>query len=313
MSSMLPQLLGGLGLFIYAIFRLSEILKATFSDDAKKIIARYTSNIWIAIGIGTTMSVMLDSSSAVVILVIIFINSKALTFRQAMGIILGANIGTTFASKIIALSIGQYCIIPLLLGLLVMIFSKNKKVKTLATAFMYFGMLFFGLYTIEQSVNPLKDSPLFNQWIANIESNSLHGALIGGLITLIIQSSGGTVGMAIILAKQNILSLAGGLAIMLGAELGTCSDTLIATIGGSRQALKAALFHLTYSLFTILIALLLFSPFLRLVQKISASEDIGHQIANGHVLFNVLGVLLCLPFLGLFEKGLNQLLPERQT
>lgn len=313
MSQIIPLLLGGLGLFLYAIFRLSDVLKTMFSEKAKGIVAKYTSNTFLAILIGVVATIILDSSSAVIIMVIVFINSKVLSFRQAMGIILGANIGTTFSSKIIAMAIGKYSIIPLLLGLVVMIFAKNVKVKRISTVVLYFGMLFFGLFIIEQSVFPLRNSETFAQWMSTIENNPIQGALIGGLVTLIIQSSSGTVGMAIVLGKQNILSLTGGLAIMLGAELGTCSDTLIATLGGSRQALKAALFHLSYSLSTIIVALVLFAPFVELVQKVSGGQQLGNQIANGHVIFNVLGVLFWLPFLNVTERLLNKLLPDKPT
>lgn len=311
MNQLLPYLLGGIALFLYAIYQLSGSLGSIFSVKAKDILKKYTGNIFVSILIGTVLTIILDSSSAVIIMLIVFINSKLLTFRNGMGIILGANIGTTFSSKIIAMDIGEYSIIPLLIGLFAMLIFKNIRIKKIATSIMYFGMLFFGLYLIETSVYPLRNSEMFTNWLTSIENNPLKGALFGGLITLIIQSSSATVGMAIILGKQNILTLVGGLAIMLGAELGTCSDTLIASIKGSRQAIKAALFHLIYSLITIIAALLLFIPFVNLVQRISFSQDIGTQIANGHILFNILGVLLCLPFLKLFENVLNKLLPEK--
>jgi len=309
MSQVLPHLLGGLGLFLFAIFKLSEVLQSIFTDKATELIGKYTSNIFLSIFIGTVMTVLLGSSSAGIIIVIVFINSKILTLRQSMGLILGANFGTTFSSKIIAMDIGEYSVIPLLVGLFVMLLAKNLRIKRIATVIMYFGILFFGLFTIEQSVLPLHDSELFVSWMQSIESNAFKGAIFGGFITLIIQSSSATVGMAIILANQNILNLLGGLSIMLGAELGTCSDTLMATVGGSREALKAALFHLIFSLLSIAIALIFFTPFVNLVTAISRSQDIGNQIANGHVLFNVLGVILCLPFLGVFEKALNKILP----
>lgn len=310
MSNVLPQLLGGIGLFLYAIYRLSEVMKTIFSDKAKSVIEKYTSNTLWAILMGILITILLGSSSAVIILIIVFINSKVLKLRQAMGLILGANIGTTFSSQLLALDVGMYSIIPFLLGLAVMLFTNNSKVKRVATAIMYMGMLFFGMFIMEQSVSPLRDSPLFKQWMADIENNSIKGALVGGFITLLIQSSSGTVGMAIILAKQNLLHLTSGLAIMLGAELGTCSDTLMATIKGSRQAIKAGIFHVSYNLFTIILALVLFVPFVHLVETISNHQDIGSQIANGHVLFNVLGVLLGLPFLNLYEKALHKLLPD---
>ena len=158
---------------------------------------------------------------------------------------------------------------------------------------------------------PLRDSQVFEEWILRIQDDPFRGALVGGAVTLIIQSSSATVGLAILLGKQNLISLTGGLSLMLGAELGTCSDTLIATINGSRQALKAGLFHFFFNLTTILLGLLLFDPFLNIVQLVSNHADIEHVIANGHFLFNFTGVLVILPFVRWFEKGLNIMIPEK--
>jgi len=311
MNEILPLLIGGLALFLYAITKLSEVLKSAFSDSAKGIIKKYTSNIFSAILIGTVLTIFLNSSSAVIILVIVFINAKTLSFRQAIGLILGANIGTTISSQIITLGIGRYATIPLFIGLAFRVFVKNENWRTYGDVLLYFGMLFFGMYIMETSVLPLHKSDLFSDWIARVEGNPIQGALIGGLITLIIQSSSGTIGMAIILGNQKILSVAGGIAIMLGAELGTCSDTMLATINGSRQAVKAGIFHLLFNLIVIVLGLMLFTPFTALVERISSTDDIGRTIANAHVLFNVLGVILFLPFIGLMERGLNWLIPER--
>lgn len=313
MNEILPLLIGGLTLFLYAISQLSEVMKDIFSERAKNIIEQYTSNIFSSILIGTVLTIILDSSSAVIILVIVFINAKTLTFRQAIGLIMGANIGTTFSSQIIALDVGKYSVIPLFLGLLFEVFVKNKNWRRYGNLLLYFGMLFFGLYIMEGSVLPLRDSELFSTWIERVEGSYVQGALIGGVITLIIQSSSGTVGMAIVLGKQQLLSAAGGIAIMLGAELGTCSDTLIATINGSRQALKAGLFHLFFNFITIIIGLVFFIPFVQMIETISSTNDIGNIIANGHMIFNILGVILFLPFIPLTEKGLNKLLPEKKT
>ncbi len=225
---------------------------------------------------------------------------------------MGANIGTTFSSQLISLDISQYASVPLVLGLAMHLFASQKRYQKIGAIFLFFGMLFYGLFLMEQSVEPLKTSPFFFNQIASIENNPLRGALMGGLITLIIQSSSGTVGMAIILGKEEILSIAGGISVMFGAELGTCSDTLIATFKGTRQALKAGLFHLVFNFSTIIIGLILFEPFVELIKYISQREDIGSQIANAHMIFNILGVLVFLPFVSLSIKGLNYLLPEKQ-
>ena len=311
MHDILPLLVGGLVLFLYAIAQLSEVMSSLFTDRARSIIQHYTRNIWSAILIGTFLTIILDSSSAVIILTIVFINAKTLNFRQAIGIIMGANIGTTFSSQIIAMDVGKYSIIPLFIGLLFELFSKSPKWKQYGKFMLYFGMLFFGLYIMEESVLPLKDSPVFEAWVQRIDTNYVQGSLIGGLITLIIQSSSATVGIAIVLGKQQLITVAGGIAIMLGAELGTCSDTLIATINGSRQALKAGLFHLLFNFMTIIIGLIIFVPFVDFIISISGNQGIDNQIANAHMIFNIGGVLLFLPFVGFMERFLNWFLPDK--
>ena len=312
MSDILPLLIGGLVLFLYAISQLSEVMSGIFTEKAKALINKYTSKLLYSILIGTGLTIILDSSSAVIILTIVFINARSLSFRQAMGIIMGANIGTTFSSQIIALDVGRYSVVPLFIGLIFEVFVRNPQARNYGKIFLYFGMLFFGLYIMEESVLPLQDSVLFERWIARIEGNYVEGTLIGGLITLLIQSSSATVGMAIVLGKQELINVAGGIAIMLGAELGTCSDTLIATVKGSRQAIKAGLFHLLFNFITILIGLLIFHSFVAFVEQISQNQGIDNQIANAHMLFNIGGVLVFLPFVGLAERALNWMLPDRE-
>lgn len=312
MGEIAPLLLGGLILFLYAITQLSEVMKGIFTAKAKFVIEKYTKNIFSALAIGTILTIALDSSSAVIILTIVFINSKVLSFKQALGIIMGANIGTTISSQIIAMDIAKYAIIPLALGLIFEVFAKNEKTKNIGKLLLYSGMLFFGLFLMGESVSSLNDSSLFKEWMAAVNNNYFHGTLIGGLITLIIQSSSGTVGIAIVLGQQNLITVAGGIAIMLGTELGTCADTLLATIKGNRQAIKAGLFHFLFNFLTISIGLIFFLPFVELVQTLSSRQDIGSQIANAHVLFNILGVILFLPFVGWMEKLLNWMLPDKK-
>ncbi|BFP39372.1 hypothetical protein FGF1_02170 [Flavobacteriaceae bacterium GF1] len=311
MIEILPLLLGGLLLFIYAISRLSKTMQDIATEKAKRIIAKYTDSLVLSIVVGTALTILLGSSSAVIILAIVFINAGTLRFKQAIGIIMGANIGTTFSSQLIALDIGKYAVIPLIVGLAMEFFARGETAKRYGSALFYFGMLFFGLFIMERSVVPLRDSVVFEEWITHIDQNLIKGTLVGGLITLIVQSSSATVGMAIVLGKQNLISLAGGLAIMLGSELGTCSDTLIATIKGSRQAIKAGLFHLLFNFTTIIIGLLVFDHFLNFVLRVSQSQTLDNQIANAHMIFNIVGVMVFLPFVGMAERLLNYWLPDK--
>lgn len=306
------MLIGGVALFLFAIHQLSSVLEKSFAHRAENIIKRYTKNIFAAILIGTIITAMTGSSSAVIIIVIVFINAKILDFPKAIGIIMGANIGTTISSQILAFNISQYSEFALLLGLVFYIFSKNKEVKNYASILLYFGMLFFGLYIMETSVLPLQGSPTFENWILRVENNRVEGALMGGLVTVIIQSSSATVGLAIVLGKQKLISIAGGIAIMLGAELGTCSNTLLATVKGSRQAIKAGLFHLVFNLTTITLGLIFFYPFVQLIEMVTVQDGIDNHIANAHVIFNVVGVLVFLPLVKPMEKLLNYLLPDKK-
>lgn len=163
---------------------------------------------------------------------------------------------------------------------------------------------------MEEAVEPLKESPEFLTWLKQSE-NPWRGSMMGALVTLIIQSSSASVGMAIILCKKGILSVTGGIAIMLGAELGTCSDTLLATIKGSRQALKTGLFHVIFNLVSIFLGLLLFDPFCTLVLELSPKAGPEHQLANAHVIFNSLGVILFVWGIPWYEKILNKILPDK--
>lgn len=304
------MVLGGLGLFLFALNNLSDTLKDLLGDKAKKWLGYCTRNLFLAIITGTVITVLLDSSSAVIIMTIVLVNAKALTFRQSLGIIMGANIGTTFSSQIIALDIGQFSPIPIFIGLIFSIFAKNEKISKPAKVLLYFGILFFGLYTMERAVEPLRDEPRFVNWMLQLE-NPLKGAGIGALVTLLIQSSSATVGMVITLAKKALITLPAGIAIMLGAELGTCSDTLLATIRSDRQAIKSGIFHLLFNVITITIGLLIFTLYVQFIKTISAGAEMEQQIANAHMIFNIGGVLLFFPFVPFIEKLLNKWLPEK--
>ncbi|WP_291128607.1 Na/Pi cotransporter family protein [Flavobacterium sp. UBA7682] len=310
MKEIILSIIGGLVLFLFAVNSLSTTIKTVVGDSANQWIIKFTRNTLSSIIVGTVVTTLLDSSSAVIIITIVFVNSKILNFKQAMGIVLGANIGTTISSQIIAMDIGQYSPILLIIGFTLLLISKSEKINNTGKIILYFGILFFGLFTMENAVEPLKNEVYFLEWLKKTEY-PVSGAIIGAVITLIIQSSSATVGMAIILSKKGLLSLAGGIAVMLGAELGTCSDTLLATINGSKSAIKTGLFHLIFNLLSIVIGLILFYPFLDLVKWISQNAPIERAVANAHMLFNISGVLVFAWTIPVFEKILNKLLPER--
>lgn len=304
------SVIGGLALFLYAVNALSETIKDILGEKAKEWIAIFTKNIFTGILTGAIVTTILDSSSAVIILTIVMVNAGALSFRQAMGIVMGANIGTTVSSQIIAMDIGKFSPIFLAIGLVLVMISRSDKMNATGKAILYFGILFFGLYTMERAVEPLREHPSFFAYMEKLK-DPIRGSIAGAIVTLILQSSSATVGMAIVLAKKGMISLTAGIAVMLGAELGTVSDTLLATIKGSKQAIKTGLFHLIFNLLSIIIGLILFHPFVQLVEKISSGATVERSLANAHMLFNILGVVLFVGFVPFFEKGLNKLLPEK--
>jgi phosphate:Na+ symporter len=305
------SVLGGLVLFLYSVSNLGDVIQQIAGDKSKEWILKFTKNIFTALLTGIVVTAILDSSSAVIIITIVLVNSSVLTFRQAMGIVMGANIGTTVSSQIIALDIGKYSPVLLAVGLLAMFFSNNERISKTGKIVLFFGMLFFGLYTMERAVEPLRNHEDFLTWMHGLE-NPARGAFIGAIVTLIVQSSSATVGMAITLAKKSLITLPAGIAVMIGAELGTCSDTLLATIKGKRAAIKTGLFHFLFNLGSVIIGLLLFKPFVNLILKISSNASLQQKIANAHILFNFMGVLIFMAFIPFFEKMLNKLLPDKQ-
>jgi len=312
MTEIILSIIAGLVLFLFAVSNLSETLKSAIGNKTSNWIKKFTSNVFSSLLVGIVATTLLDSSSAVIILTIVLVNSKVLTFKQAMGIVLGANIGTTVSSQIIAMDVGKYSPIFLLLGFVLLFLAKTEKMSNIGKIILYFGVLFFGLFTMENAVEPLKNEAFFAEWMKKTE-NPILGALIGAVVTLVIQSSSATVGMAIILAKKGLLSLTGGVAVMLGAELGTCSDTLLATIKGSREALKTGLFHVTFNFLSIVLGLIFFYPFVELVKVISNNATLERTVANAHMLFNILGVLIFVWTIPMFEKVLNKLLPDKNV
>ena len=301
----------GLVLFLYALNTLSQGLQELSGDKLKTLLDKFTKNIFKGILSGIIVTILLDSSSVVIIIAIALVNTRALTFRQAMGVVMGANIGTTFSSQIFALNINEYAAIPIAVGFVMMFFLKKPFLVNIGKVVFAFGLLFFGLFTMEEAVEPLKESRYFVSWLASLES-TWKGMATGALVTVVVQSSSATLGMAISLASQGLLTLTAAIAVMLGAELGTCADTLISSIGRSKAAVRTGLFHLFFNVTTILLGMILLPFFTQLVLLISSGMELAQTVANAHMLFNGLGVLVMLPFLGFYERVLTSLIPDQK-
>ncbi len=301
----------GLTLFLYGVTRLSESLQQVASERMKKLLARFTAHPLAGVATGAVATTLLDSSSVTIIMVVALVNAGLLPFTRAIGVIMGANIGTTLSSQIIAFQLNEYAAILLAIGFAGYFLGRTDLLKNLGLVLFGFGLIFFGLNVIEDAAKPLKDYEPFVAWMRGLE-NPWLGVGIGALFTVLIQSSSATLGIVITLAAQGLVSLPAGVAIMLGAEIGTCADTLVASVGRSREALRAGVFHLAFNVVTVLIGVTLAGPLAGLAASFAPAGNVSRQIANAHLLFNVGGVVAFIWFVPLIARALTYLVPDKR-
>ena len=307
-------MIAGLVLFLYGVSRLATGMRAVAGDRMRRLLERATTNRYAGVASGTLATAVLDSSSVTIIMVIALVDAGLLSFQNSLGVILGANIGTTISSQLIALDVQRYSPVVLAFGLLLLVAGRTETWRQTGAAVFGMGLIFFGLAQMGTAVEPLKQSVRFADWMQQLE-NPLVGVAVGAIITLVLQSSSATVGIAITLAAQGLLSLPGGVAVMLGAEIGTCADTLLATLGRSREAVRAGIFHLLFNVVTVAVGVMLLQPLVTFVTSLGG--DSAQQLANAHVTFNVLGSMAVVLFLAPIGRALHRLVPpagsERQT
>lgn len=307
-------MIAGLVLFLYGVSRLATGMRAVAGDRMRRLLERATTNRYAGVASGTLATAVLDSSSVTIIMVIALVDAGLLSFQNSLGVILGANIGTTISSQLIALDVQRYSPVVLAFGLLLLVAGRTETWRQTGAAVFGMGLIFFGLAQMGTAVEPLKQSVRFADWMQQLE-NPLVGVAAGAIITLVLQSSSATVGIAITLAAQGLLALPGGVAVMLGAEIGTCADTLLATLGRSREAVRAGIFHLLFNVVTVAVGVMLLQPLVTFVTSLGG--DAAQQLANAHVTFNVLGSMAVVLFLAPIGRALHRLVPpagsERQT
>ncbi len=299
------QLLGGVGLFLYAIRLLSESLQLLAGNSLKNLIGMLTKTPVLGVFVGALVTVLIQSSSATTVMSLSFVDAGLMTLHQAIGVIMGANIGTTVTGQIIAFKIKDFAYVFIIIGALLTIFGRTERLKYLGNGLLGFGLLFVGMQTMEGSMSTLRTrSDIFLAF----SHNPLMGLLAGTVLTLLVQSSSATVGLTIALGMQGLLPLEAAIPIILGDNLGTTITAVLASIGSARSAKQACLAHVLFNV----IGVCIFLPLLPLyIDFIAASADsIGHQIANAHTMFNVTNALILLPFVGVFEKFIKRILPD---
>lgn len=305
--------LAGLALFIYGVTRLAQGLEYVAGDRMRAWVSRFTSNRFVGVVTGTVATAALESSSVTIIMVIAMVSAGVLSFVQSLGVVLGSNIGTALGAQIIALEINLYAPLLMAAGILLHFLGKQEFQKNLGLLLFGFGLLFFGLDVIEGAMVPFRNHPVFLSWMQRLGDQAILGALVGAIFTVLIQSSSATVAIVITLASAGMMPLSTGIALMLGAEVGTCADTLVATVGRGRAALRTGVFHFLFNLVGAGIGIAFAPQLAKLSILISGTGGVGRQIANAQLLFNVISVAVVIGFLPMIARVLESLLPDTAT
>ncbi|MGA1791723.1 MAG: Na/Pi cotransporter family protein [bacterium] len=310
-------LMGGLGLFIYGVHLMGEGLQKAAGDRMRKILSKLTDKPVLGVLVGAGITAIIQSSSATSVMLVGFVNAGLMSLTQAVGVIMGANIGTTVTGQIIAFKLTNLALPAIGIGFGLSFFSKNKKIKNCGEVILGFGILFLGLKIMMDSVKFLRS----NQSIANTfvfignKEGSFFGPILGVLggmfITMIIQSSSATIGLLIALSRSKLISIDAAIPILLGDNIGTCITALLASIGTSLSAKRTASAHAAFNILGTVIILILLGPYKRLIIFLSKG-NIPRQIANAHTLFNVMNTIILLPFISYFIKFVTFIIPGKE-
>ena len=306
-------LLGGLGLLLYGMKIMGEGMQKAAGDRMRHILEVLTGNLFSAILVGTIVTGIIQSSAATTVMVVGFVNAGLMTLRQAIGVIMGANIGTTITAWIIAIDLSTWALPAIGIGFILSMVTKNKTYRYFGQTILGFGLLFLGINVISNSMAIVKDSPKVLELFATISKSPIAALLVGMGVTILIQSSSATTGFLITLGNQGLISFDAALPIILGANIGTCITAILASIGTSRNAKKAATAHLLFNVVGSVLAMLLLPSFTQLIQLISHSNNFGHLVANAHTVFNLINTLLWVGLVGYLEKAVNLLVPGKDT
>lgn len=300
---------GGLGLFLYGMKLMSDGLENIAGEKLKSILEKITSNKIMGVLVGTIVTAIIQSSSAITVMVVSFVNAGLMTLGQATGVILGSNIGTTITAQMVSLKLEVIAPIFIGIGAIVIVVTKNKRVKDLAYIALGFGVLFMGMGLMSSSLKPVSELAIFNKFILLVGKNSILGVLIGILITAILQSSSATTGILVALAVSGNLDMSVAFPIILGCNIGTCITAILAGLTANRIAKKAALLHLFFNIFGTILFLPFSDKVVMIVQYLTP-DNVARQVANAHTIFNVVITIFILPISKYFVKLVNKILPD---
>ena len=308
------ELLGGLGLFLFGMKTMSDAIERTAGAKLRPILEKFTSNKFLGLIVGAVFTALVQSSSACTSMVVSFVDSGLMNLYQAVGVIMGANIGTTITSQLVSFNLEQFAPIFLAVGVIMYMFIKKTKINRFGEIIVGFGVLFLGISIMGDAVNPLKESAAVQHMFASL-SNPILALLIGWLVTAIIQSSSVTVSIIVVLASkgmfnQNLLIC---LYIILGCNMGACMTALLTSLSGKKDAKRAAMIHFLFNLTGSVIMFALLSIFggwiQHLLYDVISNGNAGNYIANSHTIFKVVQVAIIFPFSSLLVKATYLVIP----
>jgi phosphate:Na+ symporter len=327
-------LIGGLGLFLFGMKIMSEGLQKVAGDRMRKILAALTNNRLIGTLVGLAVTAIIQSSSATTVMVVGFVNAGLMSLVQSIGVVLGANIGTTVTAQLIAFKITKFALPAIGIGAGLKLFSSSRRWIYMGEILLGFGILFFGLQIMEQAFEPLKQSQEFRDMFVMVGNHHLLGVLIGAVLTMIVQSSSATIGITIALASTGLISFEASVALILGENIGTTITANLAAIGTNLAARRTAFAHFLFNIIGVAYILALFPHFIHFINAVTPGDAdfaiqtqqqaaslgvaigdkpfIARHIANAHTLFNVVNTLIFLPLVGLLAKLTTLLIRGRE-
>ncbi|MCG8604129.1 Na/Pi cotransporter family protein, partial [bacterium] len=296
-------------------------MKKTAGDQMRSILSTLTYNRFVALAVGAFVTMVIQSSSATTVMLVSFVQAQLMSFSQSLGIILGANIGTTVTAQIVAFKLTDYALLMVALGMILALLAKRQKVKNIGETIFGFGLLFFGMHIMSESMHPLRTYDPFIELLVRLE-NPVLGILVGALFTALIQSSSAFTGILIVLAIQGLLTLEAGIPLIFGANIGTCITAGFAAMNAIREARRVAVAHTLFQIIGVMVFIWWIPHFSELVQWISpkgaphlaglelAASIVPRQVANAHTIFNITTALVVLPFTQKVAKLITRFLPD---
>lgn len=314
-QTVLFEFLGGLGIFLLGIKYMGDGLQQSAGDRLRDILDKFTSNPFLGVLAGIVVTILIQSSSGTTVLTVGLVNAGFMTLRQAIGVIMGANIGTTVTAFIIGLDIGEYSLPIIAVGCFLLFFFKSQKVNAIGQAIFGFGALFFGLGLMSDGMRPLRSLESFHELTVSMSDNPILGVVIGTVFTLIVQSSSATIGILQGLFSEGAINLQAAIPVLMGDNIGTTITAILASIGATVAAKRAAFTHVFFNIVGAIIFMILLIPFTNYVAFLQSQLDLNAEmtIAFAHGSFNVANTIIQFPFIGALAWIVTKLIPGEDT